>query len=105
MPRPREQLRRTIGVVIPCYRVRDAVLDVIARIGPEVSRIYCVDDACPEGSGGLIGERCRDSRVTVLRNPVNLGVGGAVMAGYRMALADEMDIVVKVDGDGKWRRN
>jgi dolichol-phosphate mannosyltransferase len=37
----------------------------------------------------------------VLRNPQNRGVGGAVMTGYRMALERQMDIVVKIDGDGQ----
>lgn len=30
-----------------------------------------------------------------------MGVGGAVRTGYRAALADGMDIVVKIDGDGQ----
>jgi glycosyltransferase involved in cell wall biosynthesis len=42
-----------------------------------------------------------DSRVSVLYHDVNLGVGGAVVTGYRQALADHNDIVVKVDGDGQ----
>jgi dolichol-phosphate mannosyltransferase len=39
--------------------------------------------------------------VQVIVNPINLGVGGAVMRGYRSALADGMSIVVKLDGDGQ----
>lgn len=42
-----------------------------------------------------------DTRVRVLRNTSNLGVGGAVMAGYRAAIDDGMDVIVKVDGDGQ----
>jgi len=91
----------SIGVVIPCYRVRDLVLGVIARIGPEVTRIYCIDDACPEASGDHIASSCTDPRVIVLRNPQNRGVGGAVITGYRRALEDGMEIVVKIDGDGQ----
>lgn len=30
-----------------------------------------------------------------------MGVGGAVMAGYQAAIADGMDIMVKIDGDGQ----
>ena len=77
-----------IAVVIPCYRVTRHVLEVIAAIGPEVGRIYCVDDACPDHSGDFIADTCRDPRVRVLHNPQNLGVGGAVMTGYRQAIAD-----------------
>jgi dolichol-phosphate mannosyltransferase len=45
--------------------------------------------------------QCADPRVRVLGNPQNLGVGGAVMRGYAAALADGMDVVVKMDGDGQ----
>ncbi|GFE66211.1 hypothetical protein KIN_32850 [Litoreibacter roseus] len=37
----------------------------------------------------------------MIRHEVNKGVGGAVITGYRQALADGMDIVVKPDGDGQ----
>jgi dolichol-phosphate mannosyltransferase len=90
-----------IAVVIPCYRVRDRVTDVIAAVPPEVARIYCVDDACPEQSGAAIEARCTDPRVAVIRHAANQGVGGAMASGYRRALEDGMDIVVKIDGDGQ----
>lgn len=90
-----------IAVAIPCYKVTRHVLDVIAAIGPEVEAIYAVDDACPDGSGRLIEERCTDPRVRVLFHSTNQGVGGAVVTAYKAALADGLDIVVKVDGDGQ----
>lgn len=90
-----------IAVVIPCYRVKQHIQDVIKRIGPEVVKIYVVDDCCPEHSGQFVREHVQDSRVQVLFNETNLGVGGAVKHGYRQALIDQMEIVIKVDGDGQ----
>ncbi|MBP8141407.1 MAG: glycosyltransferase family 2 protein, partial [Acidovorax sp.] len=90
-----------IAVAIPCYKVTQHVLGVIAAIGPEVEAIYAVDDACPDGSGRFIEEHNRDPRVRVLYNPQNLGVGGAIVTAYKAAIADGMDIVVKIDGDGQ----
>ena len=90
-----------IAVAIPCYKVTQHVLGVIAAIGPEVSVIYAVDDACPEGSGRFIEQNNQDPRVRVLYNPENRGVGGAVLTAYQAALADGIDVVVKVDGDGQ----
>ena len=92
---------RRIAVVIPCYRVREHVLGVLADIPPLVDVVYVVDDACPQGSGDLVAGTCRDPRVAVLRHAENGGVGAAVMTGYQRALADGIDIVVKVDGDGQ----
>lgn len=90
-----------IAVVIPCFRVTAHIRDVIAGIGPEVSMIFAIDDACPENSGRFIEAQCDDPRLTVLYHDRNKGVGGAVMTGYRAALAAGAEIVVKVDGDGQ----
>lgn len=90
-----------IAVVIPSYKVRNHILAVISQIGPEVGRIYVVDDCCPDGSGGVVESNCKDERVTIIRNSKNQGVGGAVMTGYKAAIDDGMDIIVKVDGDGQ----
>lgn len=90
-----------IAVAIPCYKVTRHVLEVIQAIGPEVEAIYAVDDACPDGSGRFIEEHNRDPRVRVLYNPENRGVGGAIVTAYQAAMADRMDIVVKIDGDGQ----
>ena len=90
-----------IYVVIPSFRVTKQILGVIAAIGPEVKRIYIVDDKCPEGSGDYVSRNCTDQRVEVLRHENNLGVGGAVMTGYRAALAAGASVIVKIDGDGQ----
>ncbi len=90
-----------IAVVIPCYRVRAHILGVISRVPAEVERIFCVDDACPEGSGNLIEAECRDPRVKVIHHQVNKGVGGAVKSGYLAARTEGYQIAVKIDGDGQ----
>ena len=90
-----------IAVVLPCYRSKGSVLDVIGRIGPEVSLIVAVDDDCPDGTGDHIEAGCADPRVKVVRNEINLGVGGAMVYGYRIALDRGADIVVKIDSDGQ----
>jgi glycosyltransferase involved in cell wall biosynthesis len=89
------------AVVIPCYNVKDSILQVIKSIGPEVSKIYVIDDACPEATGAYVKKVARDKRVNVIQNPKNLGVGGSVIVGYRKALEDGAEIVIKMDGDGQ----
>ena len=94
-------MHQAIAVIIPSYKVREHILGVIATIGPQVQRIYVVDDCCPDQSGSYVEAHCRDERVKVIRHAENQGVGGAVMTGYVAALADGMDIFVKIDGDGQ----
>lgn len=90
-----------VAVVIPSYRVKNQILDVLERIGAEVYAIYVIDDCCPEGSGHHVVAACDDSRVTVLFHQENKGVGGATLTGYQQALANGAEIIVKLDGDGQ----
>ncbi len=89
------------AAIVPCYRCRDHILGVLARFGPEVQRIYVVDDACPEQTGKHVEAECRDPRVRVLFNPRNLGVGGAVKRGFTEAAREGFVHLIKVDGDGQ----
>ncbi|MDX1388145.1 MAG: glycosyltransferase family 2 protein [Acidobacteriota bacterium] len=90
-----------IAVVIPAYRAGKRILGVLSGIGEECRAIYVIDDACPEGTGRHVESACRDPRVRVIRNENNLGVGGATMVGYRHAVSEGAEIVVKLDADGQ----
>ena len=90
-----------IAIVIPCFKVRRHILDVLQSIGPEVTYIFVIDDCCPEHSGEHVSMSCSDTRVRVISNPENLGVGGAVMVGYKASMAVGADVIVKLDGDGQ----
>lgn len=90
-----------IAVIIPSYRVKRHILEVIRSIPDRVFRIYVIDDACPEGSGDFVTSNNTDSRVCVICHQKNKGVGSAVMTGYQAAIEDGAEIIVKVDGDGQ----
>jgi glycosyltransferase involved in cell wall biosynthesis len=88
-----------VWLVIPCFKVRDHILKVLAALPPWMGGVICVDDACPDRSGDLVEAECRDPRVHVLRLETNQGVGGATLAGYAEAVARGARVIVKVDGD------
>lgn len=90
-----------IAVVIPCYRVKEQVLAVLKAMPPQVASIHVVDDGCPDGTGHHVQTLCADPRVHIHFNAENLGVGGAVLRGYREALALGAKVIVKIDGDGQ----
>jgi len=90
-----------VAVVIPSFRAAGTIGGVLGAIGPEVQRVYVVDDGCPDSTGERALRDNPDPRVTVLNNPRNLGVGGAMKRGYARALADGAEIVVKLDADGQ----
>ena len=90
-----------VTVVIPAYKVSDQIIETIESIGSEVQHIIVVDDACTEGSGNLVVESGKDSRVEVIFHEENLGVGGAMKTGYVRALELGSHVIVKIDGDGQ----
>ncbi|MBH89180.1 MAG: glycosyl transferase family 2 [Magnetovibrio sp.] len=94
-------LQLKIGVVIPCFQETKQILNVIKEIGPEVSQIIVIDDACPDKTGEYVKTNCTDPRVKVITHSKNTGVGGATMSGYRYAIENGCEIIVKVDGDGQ----
>ena len=89
-----------IAVVIPAYKVKEFIKNLVLSLPPSIDLIIIVDDKCPESSGQE-AERINDSRISVIKHERNMGVGGAVISGYKKALEAGCDIVVKIDGDGQ----
>ena len=89
-----------IGVIIPAYRVKEFIKNLLLSIPRSIDLIIVVDDKCPEASGQE-AEKVLDNRITVIYHEQNMGVGGAVVSGYKKALEVGCDIVIKIDGDGQ----
>lgn len=92
---------KKIAVVIPSYKVIPHIIKVLEGIPEFVDKIYVIDDCCPQKSGEHVQCSNPSEKVVIYKNEKNLGVGGAVCSGYRLALRDKMDIIVKLDGDGQ----
>lgn len=90
-----------ICVIIPCYKVKRQILDVIENIPSIVDKIIAIDDKCPDQSGKYILENCSDPRLEVIFHETNQGVGGALLTGYTKAIKLEDGIIIKLDGDGQ----
>ena len=88
-----------VWLIVPCYKVGERVLRVLAKTPTWIEGVVCVDDACPDATGDLIEARNTDPRVVVVRLAQNQGVGGATLAGYAEAVARGARVLVKVDGD------
>lgn len=112
-----------IAVVIPAYNEEEFVGKVIETVPEFVDRIYPVDDCSTDGTWREI-ERAAErvntaadtaepeqlppvtdgghaNRVNPIQLRRNRGVGGAIKAGYRRAMADGADIVAVMNGDGQ----
>jgi glycosyltransferase involved in cell wall biosynthesis len=90
--------RRSLAVV-PAYNEADTVATVVAalhRAAPDFD-VVVVDD----GSTDATARHAEEAGAEVLRLPFNLGIGGAVQAGFTYALEHDYDYMVQVDGDGQ----
>ncbi len=98
-----------IAIVVVAYNAATTLKWVLDRIPDDfhdrIARVYVCDDASTDETYDVGLEYLADDPpypLTVIRHPVNLGYGGNQKAGYRRAIADGMDIVVLLHGDGQY---
>ena len=89
------------AVVIPYYNASNHIANVVAKLPDSIFAVIIVDDVSKE----VLPEKdIRDSinpkaELVILRNDLNLGVGGATKRGFQYAITMNVDVVVKVDAD------
>ena len=89
-----------VAVVMPCYNEGNLIAGVIHGVPPLVDRIFVIDD-CSTDDTAAAASAAGDPRVRVIRHTINQGVGGATATGFRAALEEDADLVIKIDGDGQ----
>jgi glycosyltransferase involved in cell wall biosynthesis len=89
----------TVLVVIPALNEQDSIGGVVKEVRAAVpdAHVLVVDD----GSQDRTRDVALAAGADVLSLPFNLGVGGALRAGFRYAVRFDYDIAVQVDGDGQ----
>ncbi len=90
-------VQRCIAIV-PAFNEAESIADVVRDIRqhlPEAD-VLVVDDGSTDGTH----RRVPDDAV-VLRLLFNLGIGGAMQAGYRYARLHGYNIAIQIDGDGQ----
>ena len=85
--------------VVPAYNEEATVGTVVGALQRQVPQfdVVVVDD----GSTDATGKCAADAGARVLRLPFNLGIGGAVQAGFKYADDNDYDYMVQVDADGQ----
>lgn len=99
---------RKVLIIIPAYNESENIEQVIGRITAHQPDIQ------PAGGGFrydylIVNDGSTDSTLKICRKrqyqyidlPINLGIGGAVQAGYAYACKNDYDIAVQIDGDGQ----
>lgn len=85
--------------IVPAFNEVAAIAATVEEIvewAPDFD-VLVVDD----GSTDRTAERAESAGARVLRLPFNLGIGGAMQAGYLYAEENGYQVAVQVDGDGQ----
>ena len=86
-------------IIIPAWNEAETVEDVVTDVHRTLPHadVLVVDD----GSTDATGDLARAAGARVLTLPVNLGVGGAMRAGYKYAFRAGYERTVQLDADGQ----
>lgn len=84
-------------VVVPAFNESQSVKSVVESLIQAGYDYVVVND----GSSDDTAKICQEAGFNLLNLKENLGIGGAVQAGHKYALANGYDIDIQFDGDGQ----
>ena len=92
-----------ILIIVPCFNEQVAIEGVVAMIDRAKLQFGLAMDVL------VVNDCSTDESLTAIRRagclyldlPTNLGIGGAMHAGYKYAYRHNYDIAVQMDGDGQ----
>lgn len=86
-------------IIIPAYNEAENIVRVVNHMIEQMPQYdYLVVN---DGSTDDTLDLCRSEGFCYLDLPINMGIGGAVQAGYIYARNNGYDIAVQMDGDGQ----
>lgn len=86
-----------ILVLVPAFNEAGSIAKTIRGLVALEFNVLVIDDGSTDGSAHI----ARSSGALVLQIPFNLGVGGALRAGFQYACSHGYDAVIQVDADGQ----
>ncbi len=94
-----EDEKKKILVIVPAYNEAENIVHVVKSMMEQAPQYdYLIVN---DGSTDDTLKLCSEEKFTYLDLPINMGIGGAVQAGYIYAYKNQYDIAVQMDGDGQ----
>jgi dolichol-phosphate mannosyltransferase len=88
-----------LTIVVPTYNERDGLAELVRRVFAAAEaaavrlEVVVVDDNSPDGTGAVADDLARTQRVIVVHRAGKLGLGSAVIEGFRKASADVVGVM------------
>jgi glycosyltransferase involved in cell wall biosynthesis len=93
---------KSIAVVVPCFNEASQIRNVVETMPEFVDEIICVDDCSTDATLETLNAlKLSHSKLKVVQLAQNLGVGGAIDAGYGEALRGNYQLIAVMAGDGQ----
>jgi glycosyltransferase involved in cell wall biosynthesis len=89
--------KSSVLVVIPAFNEEGAIGGVLEKLRETNQTVLVVSDGSTDSTARI----AREFGVQLLDLPYNLGVGGALRAGFKYAVAYNYEAVVQIDADGQ----
>ena len=92
-----------VAIIIPCHNEQDSIIKLIEEINNTrfseqfIVMPIVVNDCSTDNTKVLLVS----NNIPFLDLSVNLGIGGAMQAGFKYAYQNGFDIAVQMDGDGQ----
>jgi len=91
---------KRVAVVVPAHNEEKLIGETIRSIPEFVDRIYIVNDRSQDGTVAAV-RALTDPRIELIEHERNLGVGGAILTGYKRALEEEIDVTAVMAADAQ----
>lgn len=102
------RLMTRVLIILPCFNEAETIYNTIIELKATLNltqtiaySILAVNDCSTDSSLKEI----KKAKVNYIDLPINLGIGGAMQAGYKYAQKNNYDIAVQFDGDGQHHPN
>lgn len=88
-----------ILIIIPAFNEGETIKSLLNELKIKYPNPSCliINDASTDNTEKVV----KSSGLPIITLPYNLGIGGAVQTGYQIALSENYDAAVQLDGDGQ----
>ena len=86
------------AVIIPVYNHEQRIGEVIGQALKLGLPLFVIDDGSTDSTPKIINDI---PGISVIRHPVNLGKGAALLTGFAAAVGQGCDWAITIDGDGQ----
>ena len=93
---------KSVSVIIPCFNEENQIASVIKTIPAFVDKIVVIDDNSKDKTLEILKKlQTSNDKIILIESKKNQGVGGSMASGYKWSRDNNIDLAVRMDGDGQ----